>query len=217
MTVLDFYLVRHGQSYGQFLVDGIQLDRLPASYRPPDCETGLMEDDWRLAPLGRQQAALLGESLAQTPFDIVFCSPLERAQATAQAVIDRQPRPVPVHTMRDLMEIGDYGPETPEQFHARALRAAAAIRGQSPVGARVLTVAHASFNNLLIGAFLGVPMRENLFRFGQDNTGLTRIIFASEDVSQWKRVRLYCMNDLSHLTPDVREETIAGNLKELYP
>ena len=79
-----------------------------------------------------------------------------------------------------------------------------------------MIAAHGGFNNLLIGAFLGVPMRENLFRFGQDNTGLTRIIFASEDVSQWKRVRLYCMNDLSHLTPDVREETVRGNLRTLY-
>lgn len=217
MTILDFYLVRHGQSYGQFLVDGVELDRLPASRRPPDCETGLMEDDWRLTPLGRQQAAMLGESLAKTPFDMIFHSPLERARATVQAVLERQAGPVPVHVMRDLMEIGDYEPETPEEFHARALRTAAAIRGQSPVGARVLIAAHASFNNLLIGAFLGVPMRENLFRFGQDNTGLSRIIIASEDVPQWKRVRLYCMNDLSHLTPDVREETIAGNMKGLYP
>jgi len=217
MTVLDFYLVRHGQSYGQFRVDGVELDRLPASRRPAGCETGLMEDDWRLTPLGQRQAARLGEGLAQTPFDMIFHSPLERARATAQAVIDRQPKPVPAVIPRDLMEIGDWGEETPEEMHARALRVAALIRGQSPVGARVLVVAHAAFNNRLLMALLGLPAPEHLFRFGQDNTGLTRIIFASEDVPQWKRVRLYCMNDLSHLTPDVREETIAGNLKELYP
>ena len=217
MTVLDLYLVRHGQSYGQFLVDGVELDRLPASQRPPDCETGLLEFDWRLTPLGERQAALLGESLAQTPFGMIFCSPLERARATAQAVIERQPGPVPVHVMRDLMEIGNYGNETPEEFHARALRVAAAIREQSPVGGRVLVAAHASLNNLLLGAFLGVPMRENLFRFGQDNTGLSRIIFASENVPKWKRVRLYCANDLSHLPADLRAQTIAGNMKGLYP
>jgi len=217
MIVLDLYLVRHGQSYGQAGIGGVQMNHIPMAQRPPGCETGLMEDDWRLTPLGQRQAALLGESLAQTPFDMIFCSPLERARATAGAVTERQPRPVSVHIMRDLMEIGDYEPETPEQFHARALRTAAAILEQSPAGARILIAAHASFNNLLLGAFLGVPMQENLFRFGQDNTGLSRIIFASEDVPKWKRVRLYCANDLSHLTPDVREETIAGNMKGLYP
>ena len=216
MTVLDLYLVRHGQSWGQRSVDGKGMMYVPMDKRPAGCETGLMEDDWYLTPLGCRQAELLGEHLAQIPFDMIFCSPLERARATAQAVIDCQARPVSLITMHDLLEVGDFGDETPEQFHARALRTAAAIREQSPMGACVLIAAHASFNNLLIGAFLGVPMQENLFRFGQDNTGLTRIIFASEDVSQWKRVRLYCMNDLSHLTPELHAETVGGNMKTLY-
>jgi len=216
MIVLELYITRHGQSYGQTEIDGVPMHRVPTNRRPPGCETNLLENDWRLTPLGEKQAALLGESLADTPFDTIFCSPLERARATAMAIEARQPRPVPVHFMRDLTEIGDYGPETPEQFHARALRVAAAIREQSPVGARVMIAAHASFNNLLLGAFLGVPMWENLFRFGQDNTGLSRIIFASEDVPQWKRVRLYCANDLSHLPPELRKETVAGNMKGLY-
>jgi len=202
MIILDLYLVRHGQSWGQ----ASTLDDMP-----PDCETGLLEFDWRLTPLGQRQAALLGESLAQTPFDMIFCSPLERARATAQAVIERQPGPVPVHIMRDLLEIGDFEPEIPEQFHARALRTAAAIREQSPAGGRVLVAAHGGFNNLLLGAFLGVPMRENLFRFMQQNTGLSRILFLDEDTPQWERVRLCRMNDLSHLTPEVRAETIEGN------
>ena len=207
MIILDLYLVRHGQSWGQTST----LDDMP-----PDCETGLLEFDWRLTPLGQRQAALLGESLAQSLFDMIFCSPLERARATAQAVIERQPKPVPVIVMHELMEIGNYGNETPEEFHARALRVAAAIREQSPTGARILIAAHGGLNNLLLGAFLGVPMWENPFRFGQDNTGLSRIVFHGEDVPEWERVRLHRMNDLSHLTPDVCEETIRGNIKELY-
>jgi len=217
MISLDLYLVRHGHSFGQTGIRGVQMNHIPRAQRPPGCETDLMEDDWRLTPLGEKQAALLGESLAETPFDMIFCSPQERARATAQAVIERQPKPISMTVMRDLMEIGDYEPETPEQFHARALRTAAAILEQSPAGVRVLVAAHASFNNLLLGAFLGVPMWENLFRFGQDNTGLSRIIFASEDVPKWKRVRLYCANDLSHLAPEVRRETVARNMKRLYP
>jgi len=42
MTMLDLYLVRHGQSYGQTST---------LNDMPPDCETGLMEYDWRLTAL----------------------------------------------------------------------------------------------------------------------------------------------------------------------
>jgi len=206
MTILDFYMVRHGQSYGQLLVDGTELDRLPASRRPPGIETGLMEDDWRLSPLGQRQAVLLGERLAQTPFDLIFHSPLERARATAQAVIDRQTRPVPVHIVRDLMEIGDYGDETQQEIYARAQRAIAAIREQSPFGACILVAAHGGINNRLLMALLGLPALETPFwRFGQDNTGLSRVIISDENPT-----RLCCMNDLSHLTAEVRMETMGG-------
>ncbi|MDR2687269.1 MAG: histidine phosphatase family protein [Oscillospiraceae bacterium] len=220
MTVLDFYLVRHGHSWGQAGIDGVPMHRVPMAQRPPGCETGLLEDDWRLTPLGRRQAALLGESLAQTPFDLIFHSPLERARATAQAVLERQPGPVPMFVPRDLMEIGDWGEETPEELHLRAQRVVTVIRERSQEGARVLVAAHAAFNNRLLMALLGLPAPEHLFRFGQDNTGLTRIIFSGEDVPGVpgrKQVRLYCMNDLSHLPAELRAETIDGNMKGLYP
>ena len=204
MIVLDLYLTRHGQSYGQ------------TAQRPPDCETGRMEDDWRLTPMGQRQAQLLGERLAAIPFDAIYCSPLERARATAQAVQERQPRRVAIQTVHDMLEIGDNGEETPEEIHARALRVARMLRGDAPPGARVLLVAHAAFNNHLLTALLGLPGPEHLLRFGQDNTGLTRIIFASEDVPAPKRVRLYCLNDLSHLTPELHAETLAGNQRALY-
>ncbi|MCL2300808.1 MAG: histidine phosphatase family protein [Firmicutes bacterium] len=216
MIVLDLYLVRHGQSYGQFLIDGVELDCLPVSQRPPGCETGLLEDDWRLTPLGERQAALLGESLAQTPFDAVYCSPMARARATAQAIIGRQPGPVPLIVPRDLMEIGDWGKESPEEIHLRAQRVAALIREQSPEGARVLVTAHAAFNNRLLMALLGLPAPDHLFRFGQDNTGLTRIIFLGDDAPQWRRVWLYCTNDLSHLPAELRAQAIEENIRGLH-
>jgi broad specificity phosphatase PhoE len=214
--ILDLYLTRHGQSYGQMDLDGVHLGNIAAALRPPGCETGLMEDDWRLTPLGQRQAALLGESLAQIPFDAIFCSPLERARSTAGAIAQRQLQTVPLRVLRDLLEVGDYGDETPEETHGRALRAASDIRSQAFTGARVLIVAHGAFNNRLLTALLGLPGPEHLFRFGQDNTGLTRILYASEDVPPRKRVRLYCLNDLSHLPPDVRSQTIKQNERALY-
>ena len=201
MTILDLYLARHGQSYGQHNT----IDDLP-----PDCETGLMEFDWRLTPLGQRQAELLGEHLAKIPFDAITCSPLERARATARAVEERQPRRIEMKIMRDLMEIGDYGDESIEDFHARGQRAAHALREDASLGARILVVAHGAFNNLLIGALLGLPTQEDFFRFGQDNTGLTRIVFSSEDVPKWERIRLCYMNGLSHLSPEIYAKTLEG-------
>jgi len=203
MTILDLYLARHGQSYGQHNTIGDL---------PPDCETGRMDFDWRLTPLGQRQAELLGGHLAKVPFDAIICSPLERARATVRAIEESQPRRVDIQIMRELMEIGDYGDKTVEEFHERAMRAARALREGTSLGARVLAVGHGAFNNLLIGALLGLPTREDFFRFGQDNTGLTRIVFSDEEVPQWERIRLCCMNDLRHLSPEIYTQTLEGNM-----
>ncbi len=142
---------------------------------------------------------MLGKSLAETQFDIIFCSPLERAQATARAVEQRQRRRPPIVVMRDLLEVGDYGEETPAECHARARRVFLSIKEQAREGACVLVVAHGSFNNRLLTALLNLPAPDVLFRFGQDNTGLTRVIFYGEDTPKWERIRLERLNDVSHL------------------
>ena len=204
MILLDLYLTRHGQSYGQ----------LPGHSSP--MQTGRMENDWCLTPLGQQQAEALGDHLAGTPFDAIYCSPLERARATAQAIAARQPKPVELQIIHDLLELDDYGPETPEEVHQRALRVARKLRGDAPPGTRVLVVAHAAFNNRLLTALLGLPAPAEIMRFGQDNTGLSRIIFASGYAPDCKNVRLYCMNDLSHLSPELYAQTTAHNFRTLY-
>ena len=61
----------------------------------------------RLTEKGIRQAALLGESMAQTPMEICFCSPLERSMLTlAQMLIPRPgDRTVPLVFHDDLREI----------------------------------------------------------------------------------------------------------------
>ena len=204
MILLDLYLVRHGQSYGQL-----------SDHSSPK-QTGRMKDDWRLTELGQKQAEALGDHLAGTSFDAIYCSPLERAHATAKAIQARQPKPIELQVMHDLLELDDYGPETPGEVHQRALRAARKLRGDASPGARVLVVAHGAFNNRLLTALLGLPAPAEIMRFGQDNTGLSRIIFASGYSPDCKNVRLYCMNDLSHLSPELYAQTTAYNFKTLY-
>lgn len=57
---------------------------------------------------GREQAARTGERLAPVPLVTVVTSPLERCRQTAQAVVERQPRPLPTVVEEDLTEC-DYG------------------------------------------------------------------------------------------------------------
>lgn len=202
--ILDLYLVRHGQSYGNVPLNGVQpAHHVPLALRPPGVETGRMEDDWYLTPLGQKQAEALGLHLSGTKFDVIYASPLERAHATARAVAAKQSECIDVQTERGFLEIYDCGTNTPKEWHERGLHMARALRSDHPPGARVLVAAHGGFNNFLLHALLGLPGPAHLFRFRQNNTGLSRIVFYSEDVAGWERVTLCCINDLSHLQPEL--------------
>jgi len=207
MIVLDLYFARHGQSYGNLPGSshlpgsGEPAHYVPLDQRLPGIDPGLK--DWRLTPLGQRQAQALGERLAGIPFDAIYCSPHERARATAQAIVERQPHPVELKIEPDVVEVCDCNGETPEHWRARALRAARALRNNASPGARVLVVSHAGFGDFLLHALFGLPGPDHLFRFGHTNTGLTRVIFYGEDSPAWDRVRLYQMNDTSHLTPEL--------------
>jgi broad specificity phosphatase PhoE len=188
MIVLDLYLARHGQSVGNL---------------PGMDERGLAPDDWPLTELGQQQAALLGEHLSSISFDAIWCSPLERAQTTANAVAVRQLKPVAVKIERDLLEIHACGSSDPEQWHARALRVARALRGDHPPGARVLVVSHGGFNSRLLHSLLGLPGLALKCGFLQNNTGLSRVVVHNDDEPDWARVRLHFMNSTAHLLPEL--------------
>jgi probable phosphoglycerate mutase len=213
--VLTLYIARHGQSFGQTAASGTRRGE-----RPEEAETGLLPDDWRLTPLGQQQAEQLGERLKSIRFDAILCSELDRAQTTARAVLRRQAEPPLLDVLPELLEIGDYGEivlHREERRRAqinRARRVARLVRTNYCHGETVLIAAHAALNNRLLWAFLGVPPHK--LRFGQDNTGLTKIIFAGKGVPRRKRVRLMFLNDLSHLPPELRSETRSGNVQALY-
>jgi len=206
MILLDLYLTRHGQSWGN--IPPYCTTPHLVKNRPPGIETGRMEDDWCLTELGQRQAEALGERLSAVDFDAIWSSPLERAHATAKAVQARQAQPVEIKLARELMEIFDYGDTTPEEWHTRSLQMTQALQGGCPPGARMLVVAHGAFNSYLLTALLGLPGPERLLHFWNHNTGLTRIVFSAErDMQPWDcNVRLYHLNDLSHLAPELITE-----------
>lgn len=109
-VILELYLVRHGESMAQIN----QAEDLPLERR----------GDPSLSPKGHRQAELLGEYMADLPFDHILASGLCRAVNTAHEVCIRQPengaKCVEVHKMFTECGTGEdtYG-RTVEQIQAQ--------------------------------------------------------------------------------------------------
>lgn len=85
------YLVRHGQTEhnAQQVLQGPRIDS-------------------ELSELGMRQAAAVAQALHGVDYEAVFASPLKRARATAQAIVDTRTRRAAVQVVPELYEV-DYG------------------------------------------------------------------------------------------------------------
>jgi broad specificity phosphatase PhoE len=165
------YIVRHGESLGNTGED-----------------TG---HDPALSEKGRLQARLLGERMSKVSLECIMSSTLIRAQETARAVALHQKKDVEAYDM--LVEIEDG--ETEEEAYARAADAVNKIKQRFTSDERVAVFAHGTFNNYLINAAIGFPVRDD-FNFCQENTGVTCIKFMDDG-----RVKIEFANDYCHLAP----------------
>ena len=176
-------LVRHGETYQNFshMVQG------------QDPTQG------RLTPRGVRQAELLGQALADWPFDIAYCSRLERAVLTMAMVLLKRPgeRTLPLVFADELREInlGTLHGRSHDEWRAAISgdpMQFCAPGGESwldvqervtrylqqtilPAGhEHILVVAHGGVNRGLIASLLGFPMAQTWEGPGlgapQDNT-----------------------------------------------
>jgi len=199
---MDLYLVRHAETFGNTGADD--------------------SADPVLTQRGHTQANLLAKRLASVPFDAIFCSPLLRAVETAQAVLSRQKRPIPVELLPELMEhqpVPDYcglpteklrevcptavypdrhalPQETDEIALDRARYAIRYVREKCPEGT-VLLIAHGQFNTYLLLAAMGLP-KPAQFNFSQRNACVDRILFLPDG-----RVKAKLVNDVSYLPEEL--------------
>lgn len=197
------YLVRHGQSEGNV-----------ATYDIPD---------GNLTPLGFQQAREVAARLAGEGIDLVISSPLRRALQTADALCRRIGVPHEVwqdllehrdnepyrflgrQGVRDVCpgavcedgfpeEGFDFGNETPDLVHARALRMFERLRTRFAEGEpRVALFAHGVFNAFFMMALMGRPRIPGCW-IEQQNCCVNRIWISPE------RVRVLSMNETWHLS-----------------
>ena len=205
---MELYLVRHGESLAQ---------------------TGADPSDPPLSALGRRQARRLGEALAGVRFDAIFCSYLTRAVETAAAVAALQAAAPPIRAEALLAECGapasfspcigafraipqglilsgDAGPVCKDDA-ARAeecLRRFAYpfVEGENEPVRSVLIAAHGTFNAYLFAALIGVKPEFGRVTVSQGNACVDRFSLYYEQGAL--RVRLRCLNDLSHLPPEMR-------------
>jgi broad specificity phosphatase PhoE len=203
-------LVRHGETHQNF--HGVVQGQDPTQ--------------GRLTERGMRQAQLLGPVLAEQPFDMAYCSPLERAVLTMSLILMARPgdRTVPLTFADDLREINlgvlHGRPHTewreaingdPMHFCAdggecwldvqqratRYLRQTIMAAGHR----NVLIVAHGGVNRGIIASLLGFPMSQAWAGLGQgapqDNTCVNVL-----DLDAQGNVVHAVVNDTSHLAEE---------------
>jgi len=172
-------------------------------------------DDGSLSDVGRQQAHLLGQRLADTPLAAIHHGPLPRAAQTAKLISESLPD-VPVHGSDVL---GDYVPPVPdpqalpasyarflrdvtaEEFRTGAGLAASAIaRHAVPAAAETheLIVTH----SFLIAWFVRHALDAPDWRWlglNSGNCALTTILYRPD-----RPPALISFNDMAHLPPALR-------------
>lgn len=154
---MTFVLIRHGET------DWNARGLFQGSADIPLNETGLA------------QARAAGTELSGQPWDVIVCSPLQRAARTAEVIADAvglpAPRRYPELTERDYRHlegaaVAGYGPQDGPEFadcepEADVTdRAAAALDRLAAEhrGRRVLVVAHGTLIRLVLSRILGEPV-----------------------------------------------------------
>lgn len=206
---MELYLIRHGESANNVLVD------LNEHHADPE-----------LTPLGHQQASKLAHYLARQPvqFTHLFCSPMHRALQTAQPIaqqldlvpeiwlyahehggIGRNEAGLGRAAIDALFpgcvlpsEITDngwfQGTDDLRACYSRAERIAALLDGlerDAPDG-NILLVTHGTFISVLLQVILQMPDDDSLYII-HDNTGITRLSYLPE------RKLLRYVNRIDHL------------------
>ncbi len=150
--VRELWLVRHADAYTGMENLG------PGVVDPP------------LTPLGREQAARLGQRLAYVPIDAVWASDLRRAVETAESVAathglavqtDARLREVRTHWdeggQARLNPPGEYPfPESEQEVFERIGAALRDIAGGTPEGGRAVVVTHNAAIGIYVSNVLGL-------------------------------------------------------------
>ncbi|ADD41532.1 histidine phosphatase family protein [Stackebrandtia nassauensis] len=172
-------------------------------------------DDGRLTDLGRQQASLLADRLAEVPFDVVHHSTALRAVQTADVLAFRFSG-IPRHADELLRECiptipdddvltssqQDFFAQLPDEVRAEGpLQAKSAVDRYTTVtdtDTTELVVSHGNLINYFVASAMDAPAHGWL-RPVDYHCGLTVIRYSSDSGP-----RVITYNDVGHLPPELR-------------
>lgn len=198
----------------------------------PDQLLFIMWVDTLLNETGKNQAARVGERLATTAFDIVYCSDLTRCKQTAEAILARQPKAVDIVYQKGLRERGfgtlsgqpisrlrtesmsqdvdidrlvaDCGGETSDDFRARAMEAYEELKRDAlrRGSEHVLVVTHGGPLRAIVDAWVSSGYHVDAIRLPVSSHGNTAVTQVTYQENNGPG-RIVCLNSTDHLAAPV--------------
>ena len=166
----------------------------------------IISEDSPLTKKGKLQAEALGKKLKKDKIKInkIYTSNLSRSKETGK-IISKIIK-VPIKT--GFKGLNEYGSENLRSrlrilFNLRIRKLKKFLKEiakDKEKNKTILVVAHGVTNRIIIGHLLKIPIKKQLFRLMQENTGLS-ILSWNEYFKNW---RLNSLNDLSHLSEKLK-------------
>lgn len=157
--------------------------------------------DSQLTKKGRTQAEHLGKKLKKEKIkiDIIYTSNLVRSKQTGEIIS----KIINVQIKENFEGLNEYDSKTLRNrfrilFNQRIKtlkKFLSEIEKNKEKEKTILIVAHGITNRIIIGYLLQIPLKKQLLRFRQENTGLSLLLW-NMDFKNWQ---LNSMNDISHL------------------
>ncbi len=162
--------------------------------------------DLGLTKKGGEQAKYLGRTLKKQKIDIdyIYTSNLKRSKETAEIISKIMEVPIE----KNFGELNEYPGEYLRRrfknlFNKRLKKLKKLLKEiikDRQEEKTILIVAHGITNKIIMGYLMEFPLRKNLLRFSQNNTGLS-VLEWKEKYQNWG---LRFLNDINHLPKDLK-------------
>jgi len=160
----------------------------------------------KLTKKGKSQAEHLGEWLKKQKISAIYSSNLIRAKETAEIIS----KITKIKIKDTFDELNEYSSKNLRSgikrlFNGRLNKLKKLlnkISKEKEKNKTILIVAHGITNKIIIGYLVQIPLKKQILRFKQHNTGMNSVSW-NKDFQNWN---LDYMNDISHLPNKLREE-----------
>jgi broad specificity phosphatase PhoE len=163
------------------------------------------EENSGLTKKGEIQAKYLGMRLKKCKISSIYTSNLLRSKQTGEIIS----KIIKVPVKGRFEELDEYSSKNFRSVFTRTFnmrlkklrKLLDKISKERKKDRTILIVAHGGTNRIIMGYFLQLPLKKQLLRFTQHNTGINSIDW-NDDFKNW---RMEHMNDIAHLPEKLRK------------